>query len=221
VFVAEGQGNDRDSNYVLELSGLSRVLREENLEFVDLNYDDVYSVAMSNHISRLTELYLPVSLRRADIVVSMPKMKTHHWAGVTLSLKNMFGVMPGVYYGWPKNLLHWAGIPQTILDINANVRPQLAIIDGIVAMEGDGPLSGTPKALGVLIMGQNLTAVDATATRLMKIDPWSISYLATADGWLGNIDEMFIRQCGEEIDGLACRFEATPTTADQFSPRLN
>ena len=116
---------------------------------------------------------MPASLKRADLIVSLPKLKTHHWAGVTLSLKNLFGVMPGIVYGWPKNVLHYAGIGQSILDIAAAVRPHLAIVDGIVGMEGDGPIMGTPRRLGVLVMGTNLPAVDATCARLMRIDPWT------------------------------------------------
>ena len=75
-------------------------------------------------------------------------MKTHHWAGVTLSLKNLFGTLPGLVYGWPKNDLHWAGIEQSILDIAGAVRPAYSIIDGIVGMEGNGPISGEPVASG-------------------------------------------------------------------------
>jgi uncharacterized protein (DUF362 family) len=51
----------------------------------------------------------------------MPKVKTHHWAGVTLGLKNMFGTIPGSVYGWPKNVLHWKGIDRSILDINCTI----------------------------------------------------------------------------------------------------
>ena len=76
----------------------------------------------------------------------MPKMKTHHWAGVTLSLKNCFGCLPGRVYGWPKNALHWVGIDKAILDVAGAVRPGYAIVDGIVAMEGNGPIDGTPVA---------------------------------------------------------------------------
>jgi uncharacterized protein (DUF362 family) len=65
----------------------------------------------------------------------MPKVKTHHWAGVTLSMKNLFGVVPGVAYGWPKNLLHWKGIDRSILDINAAVPAHFVIADGIIGME--------------------------------------------------------------------------------------
>ena len=162
VIVAEGQGHCRDSQYVLDESGLAPMLAESKLEFIDLNHDDVCAVPNALRMSRLHDLMLPVTLRRADLIVSMPKMKTHHWAGVTLSLKNLFGVMPGVCYGWPKNVLHHAGIPESILDIAATVRPHLAIVDGIVGMEGDGPIMGTPRTSGVLVMGTNLPAVDAT-----------------------------------------------------------
>ena len=165
VIVAEGQGHCRDSQYVLDQSGLAPVLAESRLEFIDLNHDDVVSVPNALGYTRLRELMLPVTLRRADVVVSMPKMKTHHWAGVTLALKNLFGVMPGMCYGWPKNVLHHAGIPESILDIAAAVRPDLAIVDGIIGMEGDGPIMGTPRVSGVMILGTNLPAVDATCAR--------------------------------------------------------
>ena len=116
--------------------------------FVDLNVDDVERVILKTHASRLKELYFPKVVLRADFVVSMPKLKTHHWAGVTLSLKNMFGTVPGGCYGWPKNVLHWAGIDRAILDINAAVRPDFAIVDGIVGMEGNGPIQGSTEAFG-------------------------------------------------------------------------
>lgn len=74
----------------------------------------------------------------------MPKVKVHHWSGVTLSMKNMFGVVPGSKYGWPKNILHWRGIQQSILDICATVPIHFVIADAIIAMEGNGPLNGTP-----------------------------------------------------------------------------
>src|SRR3984885_9589503 len=133
--------------------------------FVDLNLDDVKRVALRTHASRLNELYLPKTVLGVDFLVSMPKLKTHHWAGVTLSLKKMFGIVPGACYGWPKNVLHWAGIDHSILDINAASRPDFAIVDGIVGMEGNGPIQGTPKRCGVLVFGDDPVAVDATCCR--------------------------------------------------------
>ena len=197
VMVAEGAGHRRDAYLVLEESGLADILAREKLPFFDLNSGPVALAANLGGVSKLGPLWLPELVTRADMVVSVAKMKTHHWAGVTLSMKNLFGVMPGVVYGWPKNVLHFAGIEPSILDINATVRPDFAIVDGIVGMDGDGPIMGDPVAAGVLVMGRNAVAVDATCCRIMGIDPRRVGYLHQADGRLGTIEAGRIEQRGE------------------------
>jgi uncharacterized protein (DUF362 family) len=146
-------------------------------------------------------LYLPETVMSADLFVSLPKMKTHHWAGVTLSMKNLFGIVPGSIYGWPKNLLHWAGIRESILDINAALpMRRFNIVDGIVGMEGNGPIQGEPVPSGVLVFGEDPVAVDATAARLMDIDPHKVSYLEEAGRFLGNLETERIVAIGEDPD---------------------
>ncbi len=221
VLVAEGQGHCRDSDWVLDESGLGKALAVAKLAFVDLNHDDVFFTANRLRFSPLGRFALPETLNRADIIVSMPKLKTHHWAGVTLSMKNLFGVMPGVYYGWPKNVLHFAGINESILDITATVGPHLAIADGIVGMEGDGPIMGTARTLGAIVMGADLPAVDATAARLMGIDPWRILYLAAASGRLGPIAQGHIAQRGESIESLARSFVLTEPLEALLRPQAH
>jgi uncharacterized protein (DUF362 family) len=206
VLVAEGSGHSRDSLLTLEESGLGEVLREDRIPFVDLNYVAGYTVENAGRRTRLRAFAFPATLRDVDWVVSVAKMKTHHWAGVTLSMKNLFGVMPGIYYGWPKNPFHWEGIDKSILDINETLKPHFAIVDGIVGMEGDGPIMGAPKQAGVLVMGRNLTAVDATCSRIMGIDPYKVSYLAAASERLGPIREPHIRQRGEPIISVRTEF---------------
>jgi uncharacterized protein (DUF362 family) len=208
VFVAEGQGHCRDSYLVLEQSGLATVLEESRIPFVDLNHDEFYGVPNRIQATGLSGFGLPTTLRRADVIVSMPKLKTHHWVGVTLSMKNLFGVLPGILYGWPKNLLHQVGIDRSIIDITAAVRPHLAIVDGIVGMEGDGPIMGEPRQANLLVMGANPVAVDAIGARLMGFDPVHIPYLASAtEVGLGPIEVSAIDQRGESIASLAQRFE--------------
>ena len=206
VLVAEGSGHCRDTLRLLEETGIADVLVKDRIPFVDLNYDDVYTIPNAGGRSGLKTLTLPLTLRKVDWVVSMAKLKTHHWAGVTLSMKNLFGLMPGSFYGWPKNILHHAGIENCILDINATVRPHFAIVDGIVGMEGDGPIMGTPKAAGVIVMGRNFPAVDATCSRVMGIDPRRVNYLADASGSLGAIREENIRQRGEFLSAVQTPF---------------
>jgi uncharacterized protein (DUF362 family) len=116
----------------------------------------------------------------------MPKVKTHHWTGVTLSLKNMFGIVPGCRYGWPKNVLHWAGIHESVLDICATVRPHFVIADAIVAMEGDGPLNGTAKHLNTILLSDDPVAADVVCARKLGLFPEGVRYIREASLFLGN-----------------------------------
>ncbi|MBL8137486.1 MAG: DUF362 domain-containing protein [Acidobacteria bacterium] len=213
VMVAEGPGHRRDLEYLLGSTGLLEELESERVPFVDLNHDDVEAVPLRSWFTTLGELALPQSLLRADIIVSMPKLKTHHWAGVTCSMKNLFGVVPGAVYGWPKNVLHFQGIHESILDIVATVRPQLAIVDGVVGMEGDGPILGTPKHAGVLLLGRDPVAVDATAARVMGLRPERIHYLAEAGHFLGHLDAGKIPMRGERIERFVTPFAVLPAFA--------
>ena len=199
VLIGDGSGIDRDAQAVVESMRLREFAGPLGRIFVDLNIDDVERVLLKTRASRLKELYFPKALLRADFVVSMPKLKTHHWAGVTLSLKNMFGVVPGACYGWPKNVLHWAGIDPCILDINAAVRPDFAIVDGIVGMEGNGPIQGALKPAGLLILGNDPVAVDATCARAMGLLPEKVKHIAQAATLLGHIEAAKIQQVGENL----------------------
>jgi uncharacterized protein (DUF362 family) len=199
VYIGDGPAMDRDTEAIIESVRLREYAGKLKGVFVDLNVDDVERVALQTHASRLNELQLPKTVLGVDFLVSMPKLKTHHWAGVTLSLKNMFGVVPGSCYGWPKNVLHWAGIDRAILDVAAVTRPDFAIVDGIVGMEGNGPIQGAPKASGVLVFGTDPVAVDATCCRVMGLRPERIKYLVGAGTLLGHINSFKIQQLGESI----------------------
>lgn len=213
VIVAEGPGHRRDIEYLVTSTGLFDLLRDVGVRFVDLNHDDVREVALGSRFTGLTSLKLPVELLAADLVVSMPKLKTHHWAGITCSLKNLFGAVPGAVYGWPKNLLHWRGIENSIVDLAATIRPGLAIVDGVVGMEGDGPIMGTPKPVGCVVMGQDPVAVDATCARVMGLRPERVPYLEAAGEFLGNLPAGAIEQRGERLERFRTEFAILPQLA--------
>jgi len=213
VVVAEGPGHRRDIEYLLSSTGLGDHLREGRVRFTDLNHDDVRMVKLPANFTGLGQIALPVEVLDADVIVSMPKLKTHHWAGMTCSMKNLFGVLPGAVYGWPKNVLHVRGIHNSILDLVATVKPKLSIVDGITAMEGDGPIMGKPRTLGFIAMGADAVAVDATCARVIGLVPERIDYLARADGVLGHLDGARIEQRGEAISRYATSFEVIPDLA--------
>jgi uncharacterized protein (DUF362 family) len=211
VIVAEGPGHWRNVEYLVSASGLGDVLRRYQVPFVDLNHDEPVKTPNLGRLTGLEFLYLARTVATADVLISLPKLKTHHWAGATLSLKNLFGTLPGICYGWPKNELHWRGIDNSIVDIALTRTPDLALVDGIVGMEGDGPLNGTAKPLGALVLGCDPLAVDATCCRLMQLDPEKIAYLVLGSRKkLGLLREAQIKQVGESIDALAQPFETMP-----------
>ncbi len=207
VAVGEGPGHVRDTEMALVESGVAEALDSLKLPFSDLNYQEVAFRPNAGQACKLTGFYFPQSVLEADLIVSLPKMKTHHWMGVTLSLKNMYGVIPGIKYGWPKNVLHHHGIPQTVFDINASLPPTIAVVDGIVCMEGDGPIMGSAKPMGLVGIGLNPTAVDATLARIMGMEPRKIPYLALAANQLGPLDDRHIDQRGETWQGLESPFK--------------
>ena len=154
--------------------------------------------------------WLPRTVLEADFLVSMPKIKTHHWSGVTLSMKNMFGVVPGARYGWPKNILHWKGIQESILDLCATVPIHFVIADGIVAMEGNGPLNGTARPLGKIVLADDPVAADATCARLMGFNPGRIVHIREGSRFLGNFSPALLDQIGEILTPLTTPFRVVP-----------
>ena len=196
VRIAEGPGHRRNTLDLANAAGyFDTVPGFENL-FTDLNLDEISKYRLRDPFSKLREVYLPNTILGADLVVSMPKMKTHHWVGATLSMKNFFGIIPGGVYGWPKNVLHWSGIHECIVDLSCVAGRTFAVADGIVGMEGNGPIQGTPKTCGVIVAGRVLSAVDATCCRVMGIDPHRVGYL-NAPGRPHYNDDNSITMAGE------------------------
>jgi uncharacterized protein (DUF362 family) len=210
VVIGEGPGHQRDTELVVQAADLKPHLADRRIEFVDLNRDELAKVRLKANYSGLGELWLPRTVLDSDFVVSMPKVKTHHWEGVTLSLKNMFGVVPGMKYGWPKNLLHWHGIHESILDICATVPIHFVIADGITAMEGNGPLQGTARELGRIVLADDPVAADATCARLMGFDPLRVQHLSEGGRFLGNLRADRITMLAERIEAPIRPFAVLP-----------
>jgi uncharacterized protein (DUF362 family) len=204
VRIAEGPGHRRNTLDLADAAGYFETIRNFEDVFTDLNLDEVSRVAVARPSSRLKSLYLPQTVLSCDLLVSLPKMKTHHWTGATLGMKNLFGLVPGGIYGWPKNVLHWAGIPECIADLHGLFPRRFTLVDGIVGMDGKGPIQGKPKPAGVLVAGRDMPGVDATCCRIMGIDPARISYLQIA-----GIPEK-IDQLGERVEAVRTNFDLLP-----------
>jgi len=215
IVLAEGPPHNRDTEWLFRASGYEALAKRQGVPLIDLNTDEASPARNVNpKATYLKEIYLPKTILSADVLISVPKMKTHRHAGITLSMKNMFGIVPGMKYGWPKNVLHWNGIPLSVCEINGTVKTHYSVVDGVIGMEGYGPLLGPAKKAGVLVMGDNALAVDATAARVMGIDPARVEYLALAHRLrLGSLRRDDIAVIGAAIDTVRTDFALDPEFA--------
>jgi uncharacterized protein (DUF362 family) len=211
IVVGEGSAFRRDLGSVAAATGLLPILERRNVRLVDLNYDDPKPIrTRGGWFLKTDEVWLPYHVREADLILSIPKLKTHHWAGVSLSLKNLFGVVPGSRYGWPKNFLHFNDIAMSILGMYKTVPNTISIVDGIVGMEGDGPLFGSPVQHGVLAIGRDPVAVDNICANLMGFSSDDIGHLFLAN-WAGVGQGEKINTVGISPDQITIPYENPPT----------
>jgi uncharacterized protein (DUF362 family) len=209
--VGDGSFFRRDTCSVAKNCGLMAILDARNINFIDLNYDELVPIKVRDGWIRNTDtLWLPRHVVEADFIVSVAKLKTHHWAGVTLSLKNLLGVIPGSRYGWAKNIIHFNGINATILGLYQSLPPVISIVDGIVGMEGNGPLFGKPVQHGLLAMGCDPLAVDVICAQLMGFSIDSIPYLnGAAFAGIGQAQKIETR--GVPLQQMQKHYEPPPT----------
>lgn len=191
------------SERALEECGIAPLAREHGIETIVFETAGVERVKVEN-AAFLHEIVVSKAVLDADVVISVPKLKTHVETLITGAVKNMFGVMPGAYKlnlhrraPGPVNLGH------ALLDIYKTVKPALCVMDGILAMEGSGPSWGKPKFVGALLASADGVALDHTAARLVGQDPAQVTTIAPAkERGIGENDTAAIEVVGDSIDEL-------------------
>ncbi|MBN1401440.1 MAG: DUF362 domain-containing protein [Anaerolineae bacterium] len=147
----------------------------------ELNYD-VEAVQVSHPEAQvLHRLDLIKPALDVDVIINLPKLKTHNLTGLTLAVKNLFGLVPGALkIGYHAKLQQKDRFCEGLLDILTYARPALHILDAIVAMEGEGPSGGDPRFLGALLVGADALAVDTVAATLVGFDPLGLPVIQAA-----------------------------------------
>jgi len=186
IIIMEGSGG-ADTMEVFKNQGWVKLCRKKGVKLVDLNHPAPYADFGTCRVPGgglvFQELAFNKILKGIDVFVSAAKLKVHELAGVTLCLKNQFGSVPIEIYGKPERAkmeLHgedpWYRVPRAINDINLANPINLALIDGVIGLEGGAGLwneAASPKKSGVIILGKNAVAVDAVGTILMGYNPRS------------------------------------------------
>jgi len=194
-----------DTEEVIQVAGYGK-LRDEGYEVVDLKGKGIEMVKVPiPKGKKLKEVFLPKIVLDADVVISVPKMKTHDQALITLSLKNMKGILPDIY----KRKLHTTfGIFQGVADLCTIVKPDLAVVDGIIGMEGLGPADGEPVEMGLIIAGKDPVAVDTVTALVMGFEPMEYGSInAAAKANIGTDDLTEIDVVGEPVAKVQRRFK--------------
>jgi len=174
------------SGFKAKICGIGPVCKELGIKWVDFTEDPIHRNGFK--FARI--------LDEVDMVISLPKLKTHELAYFTGATKNLFGLIPGL----SKALLH-AKYPNRnafsamIVDVMEAIKPTFAIMDAIIGMEGAGPQNGQPKHIGLMLGSCNLIALDIVASQIVGYNPMDIPMLSHAvnqDVQLSDINDIFI-----------------------------
>jgi uncharacterized protein (DUF362 family) len=197
VVIGEGSGF-ADTFEAFKVAGVDKVAERWNVRLLDLNRDEFIEVAPPN----------PLSLKKARVaktaldctIISVPKLKLHRIAGVTLSLKNMMGALAS------KGSMHIGSLSENIVDLASILRPSISVVDGIIAGEGH-ETSGNPVQMNLVIAGTDPVAVDAVGAAVMGISPTDVKHLVLAEKQgLGTCNLRKITVLGEPIDKVRRKF---------------
>jgi len=206
VIIAEGSSINRsETDKMFKHYSYNRLteLDPEKVSLVDLNTDQQVEKEVPGG-KRMLSRKIPLTLEKADVIISVPVLKVHFAAIVSLSIKNLQGAVPPL----EKYMSHFFGLWQNLINIHHLVKPKLIIVDGLTGQEDFGPVSGTPKKMNLLIGGTNPVAVDSVCMRIMGLDPATSPpvLLAHMQG-LGSIEAEKIKVIGLPVDEVASPFK--------------
>jgi uncharacterized protein (DUF362 family) len=173
VIVGESDGMRYSCDDAFEKTGIKEAVERAGGRIVNLSRDDQIPVKI--HGLHWKELALPRTIVEADSFISIPVIKTHETTTITCAIKNQFGCIGDRY-----RILNHRYLHEILADINLGVHPDLVITDGTICMEGNGPIHGPTKELGIIMASDNVLANDLVATQVMKFDYRKIKHLANA-----------------------------------------
>jgi uncharacterized protein (DUF362 family) len=201
IYVVESDATITRAEEAAKATGMLELCEVYGIKFINLTkYPEQIKMKVPNP-EVLSEINFP-KIALESHIISAAKMKTHSDTQVTLGLKNMFGILPDT----PKSKFHNLGIDEVIVDINNVCRPSLTVIDGFVAMEGSGPVSGQPIEMELVIAGKDVVSTDTIASKVMGFDPYEIDHIKkAAKKGLGEMKN--IKVLGEDLNKVTRIFK--------------
>lgn len=199
--IAESSAVGVDSEKIIQESGY-RELRDMGYEVINLKKTPHVDLPAENW-KVFESIQCWELVQQADVVVSVPKLKTHDQTEMTCAIKKLKGLLTDR----AKKGMHQEGLFDGVVDLLSAIRPRLAVVDAIICQEGVGPVFGRPVEMNLILAGKDLVAVDSTSAQLIGYEPVEtlLTVNAAARG-LGVMDPDQIDVVGEPLDGVKRRF---------------
>lgn len=176
ITIAESSG--RDAEWMFKVYGYEELAKAAGLDLVDLD-DDERRIVKSPRKGGKETYALPETTMSADVMINVPVLKTHQLTGISIGMKNYYGLLPKVRNRVHRGVYHQQA-DEVLSDVAALQKTDLVLVDGLIGMEGQGPLEGKPVEMNLVIAGRDMVAVDAVAAAVMGFDPADISHLQVA-----------------------------------------
>jgi len=202
IFVVESDASVTDADKACRATGMLKVCDDNQVKFINLRKEKDRVKLKIPDAETLKEIVVP-KIVVDSAIINAAKLKTHDEAGVSLGMKNMFGLLPDKL----KFKYHMRNISKVVVDINTVLKSKLTVIDGFYALEGPGPTSGTPVKMDLIIVGKDIVATDSTGCRVMGINPEEIYHIRRAyEKGLGEMDETRVEFVGNRLEEVARKF---------------
>jgi uncharacterized protein (DUF362 family) len=211
VLVVESDSHSGTAEKRMMSTGSMDIVKKCDVEFLNLSNDDIEEHEVAGFV-----LEIPKTVQKADLIVNLPKLKTNDMVHISVAMKNMFGILANK----KRSKLH-KSLTEILVYLNRFLRQDLIIVDGIVGMEGMGPIRGSPVQLGLIISGQDPVTVDAVCCNIMEINPYAVVPLWKAyNAGVGEINIQNIQVVGETIDDVRMKFRLPSLTAQNIFTAL-
>lgn len=205
VFVVESDASMTDADKACKATGMLKMCNDNQVKFINLCKEKDRIKLRIPNAETLNEITVP-KIVADSAIINAAKLKTHNETGVSLGMKNMFGLLPDKL----KFKYHLKNISKVIVDINTVLKSRLTVIDGFYALEGPGPTSGNSVKMDLIIAGKDPVATDATGCRTMGINPEEIYHIRRAkEKGLGEMDQSKIELVGNSVEEVIRKFRRT------------
>ena len=202
IYIVESDGSQVLADMAFKLLGYESLSKKLNVKLVNLSKAPASEKVFDDNVF-LKKIQCPLILENVNWFISVPKIKLHTLCSIGGTMKNQYGCNP-----YPKKSKYHKKLHECVVDLSRVFKPNLIVVDGIVAMEGRGPVDGIPVKMNTLLFGRDIVAVDHLIARMVGVNPNRVKYLVDAcKRGLGTTNYNIV---GESLKDVERQFRSMP-----------